>query len=383
MKWKTTPVFLAFVAMGFVDAVGPFFSLARAEFHLSSSIAALIPFVGLSMFGVLSIPAGVLQNRRGKKFVLLFGLLMALVGVLNASFGLNSFPRFLMTIVLLGAGAAVLQVAGNPLMRTVSPKGKFVRNLSLAQFFKAIGSLSGPLIPAIAARFFGMKWTVIFPIYSIALLLILVAAGTLKVPDKGAGSKSTSFRSCIALLRNPFILAMTCAIFLYVGAEVTLSAAIPLFLQERFGLDISKVGLLGTGLFFTALTIGRFCGSMILNWVHPARFLVATCIVALLGLCGLFVPLSGVAAAGFFVSGLGFANIFPLVFSSTVERMPERSDEISGLLITAIVGGAVLPLVFGVVADRSGVLTAVLVPVCAILYIQILALAQCRRESTC
>jgi fucose permease len=308
-------------------------------------------------------------------------LSIAFVGVLNASFGLNSFPRFLLTIILLGAGAAVLQVAGNPLMRTVSPKGKYARNLSLAQFFKAIGSLSGPLIPAIAVRYFGMKWTVIFPVYSVALLLSLVAAATLDVPEENAHAKPTSLRSCIALLRNPFIFAMTSAIFLYVGAEVTLSAAIPLFLQERFGLDIGRIGLLGTGLFFTALTVGRFCGGMILNWVRPAHFLVATCLVSLLGLCGLFVPLKGVAAAGFVMAGLGFANIFPLVFSSTVEHMPERSDEISGLLITAIVGGAVLPLVFGAVADRSSVLTALLVPVCAILYVQILALTQCNRES--
>jgi fucose permease len=379
MKWKTAPVFLAFVAMGFVDAVGPFFSLARAEFHLSSSVAALIPFVGLSMFGLLSIPTGLFQNRLGKKFILLSGLCLALVGVLNASFGLDSFPRFLITIVLLGAGSAVLQVAGNPLMCIVSPKGKSARNLSLAQFFKAIGSLSGPIIPVLAVRYFGLKWTAIFPVYSVALLIFLVAAGSLDVSKERAQGNPTSIRSCIALLRNPLVFAMTLAIFLYVGAEVTLSAAIPLFLQERFGLDIGRVGLLGTGLFFTALTVGRFCGGMILNWMQPARFLVCTCMVALLGLCGLFVPSSGVAAAGFFLAGLGFANIFPLIFSSTVEYLPERNDEISGLLVTAIVGGAVLPIVFGALADHAGVLTALLVPVCAILYVQVLAFVQQRR----
>jgi fucose permease len=326
MKLRTLPVFMAFLAMGFADAVGPFVGLAKNEFHLSNAAASLTPFVGLGMFGLLSIPAGIFQNRHGKKLVLILGLAVALSGVLIASLGLSSFPLFLCAIVLLGAGAAVLQVAGNPLMRDVSAEGKFARNLSLAQFVKAIGSLSGPLLPVIAARYFGASWTVIFPIYSVALLVTLVAAGTLKGPASQDGTTSATLRSCLSLLRNPFILAMTCGIFLYVGAEVSVSAGIPLFLKERFGLEIGRVGLLGTGLFFMALTTGRFCGGLILNWVKPAPFLVATCVLSLAGLAAIFVPESSVAAVGFFLTGLGFANIFPLVFSTALDHMPERGN---------------------------------------------------------
>src|SRR5262249_35058304 len=133
MRLRTFPVFLAFLAMGFADAVGPFVSLAKNEFRLSNTAASLIPFVGFSMFGLLSIPMGIFQDKRGKKFVLLLGLLVALLGILNASFGLTSFPRFLLTVLLVGAGAAILQVSGNPMMRDVSEKGKYSRDLSLAQ----------------------------------------------------------------------------------------------------------------------------------------------------------------------------------------------------------------------------------------------------------
>jgi len=382
MKMRTFPVFMAFLAMGFADAVGPFVGLAKNEFHLSNAAASLTPFVGLGMFGLLSVPAGVFQSRHGKKLVLILGLSVALSGVLIASLGLSSFPLFLITIVLLGAGAAVLQVAGNPLMRDASAKGKFARNLSLAQFVKAIGSLSGPLLPVIAARYFGASWKVIFPIYSVALIVTLVAAGTLKVPaSQDDGTTAATLRSCLSLVRNPFILAMTGVIFLYVGAEVSVSAGIPLFLKERFGLEISRVGLLGTGLFFMALTIGRFCGGLILNWVKPAPFLVATCVISLAGLGAIFVPVAGVAAVGFFLTGLGFANIFPLVFSTALEHMPERSNEISGLLVTAIVGGAVLPLIMGVVADHSSVRTSLCVPIAAILYVFVLSLVHLRAGS--
>src|ERR1022692_4682284 len=147
MRLRTFPVFLAFLAMGFADAVGPFVSLAKKEFQLSNAVASLIPFVGFVMFGLLSIPMGVFQDKRGKKFVLMLGLVVALIGLLNAAFGLTSFARFLLTVLLVGAGAAILQVSGNPIMRDVSDPGKYARNLSLAQFVKAIGSLSGPMIP--------------------------------------------------------------------------------------------------------------------------------------------------------------------------------------------------------------------------------------------
>ena len=216
MRLRTTPVFLAFLAMGFADAVGPFVSLAKNEFQLSNTIASLIPFVGLSMFGLLSVPVGLFQDRRGKKFVLMMGLLVALAGLLNASFGLTSFRRFLLTVLLVGAGAAILQVAGNPIMRDVSGEGKYARNLSLGQFVKAIGSLSGPLIPVIAARYFGVSWTVIFPIYAVALVVTVVAVSMLHVPREESKQKAATLGSCLALLKDRYVLAMVGAIFLYV-----------------------------------------------------------------------------------------------------------------------------------------------------------------------
>ena len=374
MRLRTLPIFLAFLAMGFADAVGPFVSLAKNEFQLSNTIASLVPFAGFSMFGLLSVPVGVLQDRRGKKFVLMMGLLVALAGLLNASFGLHSFGRFLLTVLLVGAGAAILQVAGNPIMRDVSDEGKYARNLAFGQFVKAVGSLSGPLIPVIAARYFGVSWTVIFPIYAGALLITVLAVSALHVGRRESEHKAATLRSCLALLQNGYVLAMVAAIFLYVGAEVTVSAGIPLYLKERFDIDINRVGLLGTGLFFTALTIGRLSGGVILNWAAPRKFFLSTCAASILGLLGLFLPLRSVAVAGFCLAGLGFANIFPLVFSIAVESMPEHTNELSGLMVTAIVGGALLPPLMGLVADHSSVQFSFVVPLAAIVYITATAL---------
>lgn len=369
MRIRTIPIFLAFLAMGFADAVGPFVGLAKNEFHLSNAVATLIPFVGFSMFGLLSVPVGIFQDQRGKKFVLVMGLLVAFAGILNATFGLNSFGRFLLTVMLLGAGAAILQVAGNPIMRDVSAEGKYSRNLSLGQFVKAIGSLSGPVIPVVAARYFGASWKVIFPLYAVALLVTLLAVAGLRVEEKKPEHKAATFGSCLALLKNPYVLAMVAAIFLYVGAEVCMSAGIPLYLKERFDVDINRLGLVGTGLFFTALTIGRFSGGVILNWISPRKFFIMTSGVSILGLLGLFLPGRTIAVSSFFLVGLGFANIFPLVFSIAVDSMPQNANELSGLMVTAIVGGAILPPLMGVVSDHSSVRLGFLVPLAAILYV--------------
>jgi fucose permease len=375
MRIRTLPVFLAFLAMGFGDAVGPFVGLAKNEFHLSNTLATLIPFAGFIMFGLLSVPVGVFQDKRGKKFVLMTGLSVILAGLLNATFGLGTFAGFLFTILLIGAGAAILQVAGNPIMRDVSAEGMYARDLTLGQFVKAIGSLSGPLIPVAAARYFDVSWKVIFPIYAVAVAVTLLAVGVLRVARKAPEREAATMSSCLALLRNGYILAMVSAIFLYVGAEQCLSAGIPLFLKERFNLDISHVGLLGTGLFFLALTIGRLCGGIVLNWMPPRKFFVVTCAASVLGLLGLFVPSGYVAAASFFLAGVGFANIFPLVFSLAVESLPDRANELSGLMVTAIVGGAFLPPLMGFVADRSTVQISFLVPLAAILFISGTAIA--------
>lgn len=375
--FRSTPVFLAFLAMGFGDATGPFVSLAKQQFHLSNFSAQFIAFTGFIMFGLLSVPMGVFQGKVGKATVLRLGLAIMLCGVLlPAVGGLGSYPLFLLAVLLLGAGATTLQVAGNPLMRDVSAEGMYSRNLSLAQFVKAIGSLSGPVIPVLAARYWGLSWHVIFPIFSVALALTLLASlGLRHAPHAAsAGAPPTTLASCLKLLGNGYVASMVLGIFLYVGAEVCMSSNIPLYLEQHFHVSLTRTGLLGTGLFFAALTLGRFSGGVILNWMKPRRFFLLTCLVSILGFIGVLMPSPLEAAAGFFLAGLGFANIFPLVFSIAIDAMPESSNELAGLMVTAIVGAAFLPPLMGWVSDRVHSMQAgFLVPLAAIGYLTWLA----------
>ena len=127
----------------------------------------------------------------------------------------------------------------------------------------------------------------IFPIYAVALVVAVLAVAGLRVEEKKSEHHAATLGSCLALLSNGYVLMMVAAIFFYVGAEVSVSAGIPLYLKERFDIDINKVGLLGTGLFFTALTIGRFSGGVILNWIAPRKFFLITCAVSVVALAGL------------------------------------------------------------------------------------------------
>ncbi len=377
-KLQVAAVFLAFLAMGFGDAVGPFVGLVREHYQTTNFLATLIPSISLLMFLVLSIPVSIYQDKRGKKHVMVLGLTVALIGLVIPIIGglkaddPDSFPYslFLLTVLLLGAGATILQVAGNPIMRDVSPEGKYSRNLSLAQFIKAIGSLSGPLIPVAAARYFDAGWEIIFPIYSISLLITLAILIPTPIHEKkDPNSHPATFRSSFRLLTNPFVLLMTLGIFVYVGAEVSVSSGIPLYLEDKYGIDIQKLGLAGTGLFFLFLMTGRFLGAIILSWMKAQRFLVITSLFAVAGL--LLLLFGGKPLAIFSISliGISFANIFPLIFSITIDRMPEHTNELSGLMISAIFGGAVLPPIMGKVADLTNTGIGLLVPLAAILYI--------------
>ncbi len=369
---KALPIFLAFLCMGFGDAVGPFVGLAKEEFNLDLTVAGLIPFAGFIMFGLLSIPMGIYQDRKGKKYVLNLGLIIAFIGlIIPVVFPLTSFGIFIITVLLLGTGAATLQVAGNPIMRDVSPEGKYARNLTFGQFVKAIGSLSGAVIPPIAVAYFGMDWKILFPIYtSIILITIILITLTKILPKTQEKQEPASFKSCLKLLTDKYVWKMVLGIFLYVGAEVSVSQGVPLFLKEQFGISIAEKGLLGTGLFFTALVIGRFSGGVILNWIKARTFLKITSILSVVGIICVFTGLQTISIIGFFVIGLGFANIFPLIFSMAIDKMPERANELSGLMVTAIAGGAIIPFIMNIVSQLSGsVLIGFSIPLLCILYI--------------
>lgn len=375
MSFKTIPIFLAFMAMGIADAMGPLSDAVRTQFHISNVMATMMPFFVFIAFAVFSVPGGLLAARIGKKKVLLLGLALNAIACLIPSLMAPSYALLLSCIFLLGVGTTFLQVSGNPIMRDVSPAGAFSRNLSFAQGIKGIGSAASTyLVTAIAALavFRSMGWRGSFPFFFILMALTFLMVCFLKVTETKA-DVPPSLGSSLGLLKNPVFFMAVLGIFLYVGAEVCMARF--LFpLQKSIGMSPEAAGKFGPALFFLLVTIGRLVGTAVLTVISPRAFFR---ISALLGLIGTALLMAGsipLAIVGVIAGGFGFANIWPMLFSITVEEKPESSSELSGLMCMAISGGAIVPLVMSRMVDMNMKAMAFVVPAICFAYLLLLSL---------
>ena len=374
-------VFFVFLAMGFGDAAGQLVSVVEKAFNVTPFTASLVSLSGMIMFGVLSVPTGVWQSKIGKKKMLTIGLILFLAGAILPILAFN-FPIILLAVLLMGAGATILQVSGNPLIRDVSDEGKYSSMLSFAQSLKAIGTLSTSLILVLigtslmkygwfsftpeGGETIDMGFRVLFPIFAVVLLVTLVMV-IMFVPDNISKSdeKPTTLGNCIRALGNPFILMMFLAIFFYCGAEASMFNRIPSILSE----NTNVTPAMGNIVLIISLFVGRFLGGVILQKMSAKKFLGITVAVSILGNVLLFLPYNAFTTwLSFILIGIGFANIFPLVFSICVDHKPEMSNEISGLMTTAIVGAAIVPLLTGAMAG-IGIRYAFIVPLCCLAYL--------------
>jgi fucose permease len=373
MRIKTFPIFMAFLLMGVADAMGPLSDAVRTKFQLSAFMATLMPFFVFIAFAIFSVPGGVLAARIGKKKVLLLGLGLTTLAVGVPALMNPTYPLLLGCIFILGIGTTFLQVAGNPIMRDVSAKGDYSRNLALAQGFKGIGSAGSAFLPTVVGGvgfLAAMGWRGAFPIFFALMAIAFVLVMFLKV-DETRADVPPSIGSSLALLKNPTFALAVLGIFLYVGAEVCMGT----FLKPTLaglGLSEEKSALLGPSLFFGCITIGRLIAGVIK--VDPHLFFRLS---ALLGLIGVGLVMSGnqmLAITGVVLGAFGFANIWPMLFSITVEEKPEAASELSGLMCMAISGGAIVPLVMGKLRDGGMTTLSFVVPAVCFAYLLMLSL---------
>lgn len=364
---KLLPAFFAFIVMGFVDIIGVATGYIQLDFKLTNFIAQFLPMMVLLWFFILSVPAGVLQDKYGKKNMLMFGMVIQAVG-LGLPFVNYSFAMMFASFILLGIGNTIIQVSANPLLQDVSPAQKLASYMSTSQFVKAIISFSGPLIAAFVASRFG-DWRLVLAIYGITSLLGALWLLLTPIVESKPDRKPATFASCFGLLKNRFVALMALSIFLIVGVEVATNTNISNILIAKYGITIEKA-VWGISAFFAGETVSRLIGAIILNWIKPRVFLLLTALTSLLGVVGVFIsPVFTVALVSIFIIGLGAGNMFPIIFSLSLEKMPDRANEISGLLIMAVSGGAVIPLVMGFVSTKVSPLASVSVIGICLLYV--------------
>ncbi len=368
---RALPVFMAYIVMGFVDIVGVSTGYIKKDFELADKVAQLIPSMALVWFFFLSVPTGLLLEKYGKRTVLNFGMLVTGLGML-IPFLHYSFPVMLVAFIFLGIGNTIVQVSANPLLHDVVPTEKYTSYMSLAQFIKAICSLLGPIIATFMAVKAG-NWKLVYLVYAASSFLAIIWLYLTNIREAEMERSPASFKSCFSLLGNKYMLLMVIGIFMLVGVEVGMNSNIANFLQARHGISLENASL-GISIFFTAVMIGRFLGAILLQWISSRKFFVYTTILGIFGILALIISRDlMVARICIFIIGLGTANLFPIIFATAIEKMPNRINEISGLMIMAIAGGAFLPPVMGLVSTLYGVLSSFFVLLIAMLYILVIS----------
>ena len=376
MNLRTIPIIFAFFVMGVADAMGPLSKAVQKEYQTSTVIATLLPFFVFIAFAVFSVPGGLLSTRIGKKNLLLLGLALNAIAVLIPSIYKPGFEVLLGCIFLLGIGTAFLQVAGNPIMRDVSAAGAYSRNLSFAQGFKGIGSTASTyLVGAVAsiAVLEKMGWRNCFPVFFVIMTVTFILVALLKVKETKS-DMPPSIGSSLGLLKEPVFLLAVIGIFVYVGAECCMTTFLSRTL-EGAGMTEKAADKFGPVMFLATLTIGRMIGGAVLTILSPRVFFRLSALLGLLGAGAMVTGFQWLSVAGVVAAGLGFANIWPLLFSITVEEKPERASELSGLMCMAISGGAIVPLVMGKLIDiGTAVPVAFIVPAACFAYLFLLSL---------
>jgi len=376
---KISPVLMAFFVMSFVDLVGIGVDRVSKDMSLSATVAQLIPSAAFLWFFILSVPVGVLQSRLGKKNILNVGMGVTALGLL-VPFFFYSFGMVLVGFALLGIGNTIVQVSANPLLVDVVPRNRASSFLSFSQFVKAIGSMIGPFVAGFFALQFG-NWKLMFLVFGIVSILAVVWLGFAKIGETRVEGYKATFASSFKLLKTGFVLLMVLSIFLVVGVDVGFNSNSGQFLIKQFGINQTAAES-GRSVYFLGRMLGTFAGAIMLTKISSRKFYMWTSILGIVCLVAILLVKSSVLAWGLvFLIGLAVANIWPLVFSIAVERYPDRSNEISGLVMMAISGGAVIPLLVGWISDLSTIAWGMTLLIACMIYLLAVSVYCLKKQS--
>jgi len=361
------PIFFGFFVMGFADVVGISTNYAKQDFALSDSLANLLPMMVFLWFFVLSVPVGLLMNKVGRKNTVLASMIISAIALLVPSVH-YSFASALVAFALLGIGNTLIQVALNPLVTNVISSEKIPSSLTLGQCIKASASMLGPVIAAFAFTHLG-NWKLIFPVYAVVSIISAIWLASVSIEREKSEGKTVSFGQCFGLLKNSYILMLFIGILLIVGIDVGLNTTIPKYLMNKCNLALDIAGN-GTTLYFGARTIGTLFGTFILFKVPIKKLFLASASIAIVTF-GVMLFSSGLYAiyATIAIIGLACANIFSMIFSLAIQKMPDKTNEISGLMMMGVSGGALVLPIMGILTDNFGLMGGMMVLLACLVYI--------------
>ena len=368
-------ILLIFFVISFLtNIIGPLIPEIIEDFNLSLTLVALLPFAFFIAYGVMSIPSGVLVERYREKPVMQIAFCIAFVGALLFAM----FPSYLMAVAslfLIGSGMAMLQVSINPLLREAGGKENFAFNSVLAQLFFGLASFLSPLVysylvinlqeddnsgflhstlSALVPE--ELPWVSLYWIFAFVAFIMTVVITVFKFPkvslkeDEKVGALETH----IQLLKKPVVLLFFLGIFSYVGAEQGVANWISEFLSSYHGYDPQTIGARTISYFWGMMMAGTLLGLFLLKILDSRKILVGFTLAAIACLAVALFGSGEAALVAFPLVGFFIAVMWPIIFSLGLNSVQEHHGSLSGILVTGIAGGAVLPLVVGSLGDVIG-----------------------------
>ena len=365
------PVLFGFFVMGFCDIVGISSDYVQRTFNWSPVMTGFVPSLVFIWFLFLGIPIGNQMNKWGRKNTVLLSMAVTVVGMFLPLVVYNS-ATCMAAYALLGIGNAILQVSLNPLLSNVITNQRLLTSsLTVGQVIKAASSLVGPEIVLLAVSYFGEdKWYYCFPI--LGFITLLSAVWLMATPVKREDSSSAtelSMGDTFSLLKDKTILLLFLGIFFIVGVDVSTNFISSKLMAERFGWSVEQVKF-APQVYFLSRTIGALLGAFLLTRIAEMKYFrvnILACIVSLLVLIFVdhdMVNLVCIGAVGFFAS-----SVFSIIYSMALQVRPEKANQISGLMITAVAGGGVVTPVIGFAIGTAGVIGGVFVTLACVCYL--------------
>lgn len=367
----------------------------KAIFELNYARVMLIQFAFFSAYFIFSIPSAKVIDTIGYKKTMVAGLVTMGFGafLFLPAASAPSFPLFLGALMVLAAGITALQVAANAYVAVLGPPETASSRLNLAQAFNSLGTTVGPYLgglfilnanPQSANALKQMSAEALqayrvheassvklpYAVIGIALILFAVLIGLFKLPPMPGAERHGQQGSGPSIWRYTHLVLGMVGIFVYVGAEVSIGSFLINYLsQPEIGNFSELVAARYVTYYWGGAMIGRFVGSAILQKVKTGTLLGMFALAAALLVCTTMLTTGGVAVWTVILVGFFNSIMFPSIFTLGIAKLGPLTGDGSGLLIMAIVGGAILPVVQGAIADRIGVHHAFLLPVLCYVYI--------------
>lgn len=362
----------SFFVMGFVDLVGIASNYVKANLSLSDSTANIFPSLVFFWFLIFSVPTGMLMNRIGRKKTVLLSLVITAVSLALPLSG-ESFATMLASFSLLGIGNAIMQTSLNPLVATMVDNRRLASTLTFGQFVKAIASFLAPYLAMWGATAVipsaGLGWRALFLIYFIIGVLAAVVLAVTPINEDKPADGPSSFAATLRLLSKPLVLFSFIGIMCHVGIDVGTNTTAPKVFMEKLGISLNEAAM-ATSVYFIFRTFGCLSGSFLLRFTSNRHFFAASVAMLVVGMAMLA---AGTSATVLYVAvaliGYGNSNVFSLIFSQALVSVPDKKNEVSGLMIMGLFGGTVFPLIMGLTSDAVGQTGAVAVMGVGVIYL--------------